>query len=219
VNRLSYTYHTLYYYIGGVESSDKHDASIDEFVRIDEHSARIIKDTKLRLEGDMTPPDTLNSIGILKRREIEARMLAPIIEALSQKFDRTEVIETVRDTIISIAQQQGARLADEFGGCSLAHFEETLQYWTKDDALRIDVVSRTADEFGFNVTRCRYAELYRSLGIPELGAVLSCNRDYALIEGFNSDVTLTRTQTIMQGATHCDFRYQMTPAANNSHDE
>lgn len=168
----------------------------------------------------MTPPlDTLNSIGILKRREIEARMLAPIIEALSQKFDRTEVIETVRDTIISIAQQQGNRLADEFGGCSLTHFEDTLQYWTKDDALRIDVVSRSETEFGFDVTRCRYAELYRSLGIPELGAVLSCNRDYALIEGFNPDVMLTRTQTIMQGATHCDFRYRIPPQSENSRTE
>jgi hypothetical protein len=165
------------------------------------------------------PPDTLNSIGILKRREIEARMLAPIIEALSQKFDRAEVIEIVRETIISIAQQQGSRLADEFGGCSLAQFEETLQYWTKDDALRIDVVSRSETEFGFNVMRCRYAELYRSLGIPELGAVLSCNRDYALIEGFNPDVELTRTQTIMQGAPHCDFRYRMRPQSENSHTE
>lgn len=165
------------------------------------------------------PPDTLNSIGILKRREIEARMLAPIIEALSQKFDRAEVIETVRETIIAIAQQQGARLTDEFGGCSLAHFEETLQYWTKDDALRIEVVSRSDTEFGFNVMRCRYAELYRSLGIPELGAVLSCNRDYALIEGFNPDVTLTRTQTIMQGATHCDFRYRLQANADKNHTE
>jgi hypothetical protein len=41
-----------------------------------------------------------------------------------------------------------------------------------------------------------------------LGAVLSCNRDFALIEGFNPEVELTRTQTIMGGATCCNFRYQ-----------
>ena len=46
--------------------------------------------------------------------------------------------------------------------------------------------------------------------IAELGDVLSCQRDAALIEGFNPDVTLTRTQTIMQGASHCDFRYRAT---------
>jgi hypothetical protein len=49
--------------------------------------------------------------------------------------------------------------------------------------------------------------MYRALGIPELGAVLSCNRDASLIEGFNPEVRFVRTQTIMQGAPCCDFRY------------
>ena len=53
------------------------------------------------------------------------------------------------------------------------------------------------------------AEADRELGIPELGAILSCNREAALIGGFNPDVALARTQTIMGGATHCDFRYRM----------
>jgi hypothetical protein len=50
--------------------------------------------------------------------------------------------------------------------------------------------------------------MYRELGIPELGAILSCGRDAALVEGFNPGVQLTRTQTILQGAPCCDFRYQ-----------
>ena len=63
------------------------------------------------------------------------------------------------------------------------------------------------DRLDFNVTRCRYAEMYRALGIPELGSMLSCNRDYALIDGFNQEAVLNRTQTIMEDASHCDFRY------------
>jgi hypothetical protein len=50
------------------------------------------------------------------------------------------------------------------------------------------------------------------LGIPELGALLSCNRDAALIEGFNRNITLERTQTLMEGATFCDFRYEVRGA-------
>jgi hypothetical protein len=34
------------------------------------------------------PPDTLNQIGVLKRREIEARILAQIIDALGKEFGR-----------------------------------------------------------------------------------------------------------------------------------
>jgi hypothetical protein len=49
--------------------------------------------------------------------------------------------------------------------------------------------------------------MYRALGIPELGALLSCNRDFALIKGFNKDAELKRTQTIMEGAPYCDFHF------------
>ena len=43
--------------------------------------------------------------------------------------------------------------------------------------------------------------MYRALGVSELGGLLSCNRDFALGEGFNADLRLTRTQTLMEGAT------------------
>jgi hypothetical protein len=70
-------------------------------------------------------------------------------------------------------------------------------------------LEQTGNRFAFNVTRCRYAEMYRALGIPELGALLSCNRDAALIAGFNPDIKLIRSQTIMEGAPFCDFRYTL----------
>ena len=154
-------------------------------------------------------PDTLNArIGVLTRREVEARLLGPLVEALSAEFGRERVVTILSDTIVGVARQQGAQLAETMGGPSLAHFAESLRFWTADNALEIDVLAQTEEAFSFNVTRCRYAELYRSLGISELGAVLSCNRDWALIQGFNDDIKLERTQTIMEGAAYCDFRYQ-----------
>jgi hypothetical protein len=71
------------------------------------------------------------------------------------------------------------------------------------------VLAHSEREFSFNVTRCRYAEMYRALGLEDLGATLSCNRDAALIEGFNPNIELSRTQTIMQGAAFCNFRYRL----------
>jgi hypothetical protein len=154
------------------------------------------------------PADDLNArVGVLTRREIEARILAPVIEAMAARFGREEVLETVRDTIVAVAREQGRELATTMRGASLHHFADSLRYWTRDGALEIDLVTKSQGEFCFNVTRCRYAELYRALGISELGEVFSCNRDAALIEGFNPDVTFERTQTIMRGAPYCDFRY------------
>jgi hypothetical protein len=83
----------------------------------------------------------------------------------------------------------------------------TLDRWTADDALTLDVHEVSESALSFDVTRCRYAEMYRERGIPELVVILSCNRDGVLIEGFNPEVTLQRTQTLVGGASHCDFRY------------
>ena len=158
-------------------------------------------------EGHILPPDRLNAIGVLTRREIEARLLGTLLQALGEEFGREKVLEVTRQVILRIAREQGAGLAGGMGGSTLGHFADSLEAWKKDEAMQMEVLEQDEWRFSFNVTRCRYAEMYRALGIPELGAILSCNRDQALIEWFNPQIKLTRTQTIMEGAAFCDFRY------------
>ncbi len=161
------------------------------------------------------PRDALNArIGVLNRREVEARLLAPLIGALGDRFGRDEVIEVVRETIREIARKQGSELAAAMGGDSILLFADSMGAWTQDNALELTVLAQDDNHFDFNVTRCRYAEMYRALGVPELGAVFSCNRDGTLIEGFNPEVEFSRTQTIMQGAAYCDFRYRLNNREN-----
>lgn len=154
-------------------------------------------------------PERLTAMGVLTRREIEARLLAPLLKALAQEFDGERVREIVRQVIVDIARQQGAELAARMKGNSLTHFADSLADWKKGEAMEIELLEQSQERFYFNVRRCRYAEMYHALGIPELGEVLSCNRDFSLIEGFNPQVRLTRTQTIMAGAEFCDFRFVM----------
>jgi predicted ArsR family transcriptional regulator len=161
----------------------------------------------MKTQKDVRPDTLTQQIGVLTRREVEARLLSPIIDALSERFGRDEVIEIIRETIIKIAQQQGSELAQSLGGSGSEEFMDSLEYWKRDGALELDILEQNEGHLDFNVTRCRYAEMYRELGIPELGSVLSCNRDFALIKGFNKDAKLKRTQTIMDGASHCDFRF------------
>jgi hypothetical protein len=157
------------------------------------------------------PPDTLNEIGVLKRREIEARILMPVLERLGAELGQERVFAIAREVIIEVARAQGRELAGQMGGNSLEHFAASMENWKKGDAYRMETLEQTPERFSFNVTRCRYAEMYRSLGLAEVGALLSCNRDFSLVEGFNPDIALTRTQTIMGGAPHCDFRFVARP--------
>ena len=155
-------------------------------------------------------PDTLNEqVGVLVRREIEARILGPMIDAFADAFGRERVLELVRSTIVEIARNQGRAMQMADDGNDLEAFAGTMEAWKRGGALETDTLTSTGDVFDFNVTRCRYAEMYREIGMEELGSILSCARDYALIEGYNDSVDLTRTRTIMEGASHCDFRYRL----------
>ena len=62
----------------------------------------------------------LNAIGVLKRRKIEARILAPVVEALGREFGRERVLQIVRETIVGIARDQGRQLAQISEGWGLA---------------------------------------------------------------------------------------------------
>jgi L-2-amino-thiazoline-4-carboxylic acid hydrolase len=79
--------------------------------------------------------------------------------------------------------------------------------FARGDALDYQVREQSQDVFAIDVTGCRYAEFYKELGEPELGFLLVCSADFLMAEGFGPDITLTRTQTLMQGASHCNFRY------------
>jgi hypothetical protein len=81
---------------------------------------------------------------------------------------------------------------------------------TQDDALTIEILTATEERFDYNVHRCRYAETYREMGLGAIGHLLSCNRDGTFCQGYDPRIKLTRTQTIMGGASHCDFRYVLT---------
>ena len=80
--------------------------------------------------------------------------------------------------------------------------------FAKGDAVDYSVRAQSQDTYEIDVTGCRYAQFYKELGEPELGFLLVCSSDFPFVEGFGPDIKLTRTRTIMQGASHCDFRYR-----------
>lgn len=162
------------------------------------------------MEHNPSPPvDYMNAVGLLNRREIEARILAPLLTALGVEFDQQKVWAIAHQVIQDLARQQGIQLALSVATNDLIHFSEIQKTWKKDNAILTEVLELSNKRFSFNVFRCRYAEMYQHLGVPELGKMLSCDRDFALIEGFNPDIQLTRTQTIMEGAELCDFCFEL----------
>lgn len=157
------------------------------------------------MPNESPPPSGLT---LLQRREIEARIVGPLIRGFIDAMGREAALEVVRGVITGLAREGGSDLAARLGDASLSAFAQALDLWREGGALEIELLEQTPERLSFNVTRCRYAELYRALGLADLGGSLSCQRDFALVEGFNPEIELERTQTIMEGAAYCDFRFR-----------
>jgi hypothetical protein len=124
---------------------------------------------------------------------------------------RQEKANAILDAAIRrAAVAEGRYFAEKQGGqTSMASLIRLYELWSSNGALEIEVLRADDEAYDFNVTRCRYAETYREMGLGHIGHLLSCNRDGTFIEGYDPAITLERRQTIMEGATCCTFRYRM----------
>ena len=142
----------------------------------------------------------------LERRKIEAAVLIPMLQAFQRAIGEDRANEIAREVIMELARQDGERWAQQFAQ-DLSGMDAVFGVASGGGSLEIEQLEESAEELHFDVTRCRYAEFYKELGLPELGYLFSCGRDFAMVEGFSRDITLERTQTIMEGACRCDFRF------------
>lgn len=156
------------------------------------------------------------TLPILEQRRIEANIIKPIYDEMVARLgkDDARAILSAAITKDSIAHGQAysADLPDEG---KLEDFHALLPQWKADGALEMDMLEENASRVHYNVTRCKYAEMYREMGLDEIGGILSCGRDGTFCTGFNPKIKLERTQTIMQGASHCDFRYRWDEDTNS----
>ncbi|MDJ0769647.1 MAG: L-2-amino-thiazoline-4-carboxylic acid hydrolase [Ilumatobacter sp.] len=63
------------------------------------------------------------------------------------------------------------------------------------------------DGVAWDVTCCPFADYFVEQGVPELTPHAACNLDHRAAEAIG--VELVRTQTIAEGAEHCDFRWKI----------
>ena len=161
--------------------------------------------------------DEIETMPILTRRRVEAAFARGVYDEMAAELGAETARRILSAAVVKMAKAHAAEMAKSAPGGTpnLDSFRAIQALWTAEDALRIEVVRSTAEQFDFDVVKCRYAETYKAMGLADLGAVLSCNRDGAFCEGYDPKLKLTRTQTIMGGATHCDFRYRRDDSANS----
>jgi hypothetical protein len=147
-------------------------------------------------------------IPLIERVKIQAQVLVPLVKALQAELGAERANAIVRKALGELYRKLGEEWWRRQGARDLGEkMASAFEGFAAGHGLDYEVIEQAPDAFDVNVTGCRYAKFYNELGVPELGFLLICSSDFAMAEGFAADVQLTRTQTIMQGADHCDFRY------------
>jgi len=152
-------------------------------------------------------------IPLIERVKIQAQVLVPLVKTLQAELGEERANTIVRNALGELYRTYGEKWWRSQGNRDLGEkIAASFDMFAGGGALKYDVLKKAPDKFEVNVTECAYAKFYQELGAPELGFLLTCSPDFPMSAGYGADVQFSRTQTIMQGASHCGFRYALKKA-------
>jgi hypothetical protein len=153
------------------------------------------------------------SISMLDKTKIQAQVLVPVMRALRAELGRDKADALVKGALRDWSKQIFADIADGIDASPRRKFAamNTALADVTEREVTFDMHRRDKQALEFDIKTCRFAEFFRALGEPELGALLICQTDVDIAEAGGSEVSFSRTQTLMQGASCCNFRYKFEP--------
>ena len=161
------------------------------------------------LDGYLVDPN----LSLLDKTRIQAQVLVPVLHALRAELGKDKADAIVKGALRDWSKQLFAAIGDGIEGSQRRKWATMQSALNEVSAREVEFEIRRHDKeaLDIDVTRCRFAEFFRALGEPELGALLICEADFDIASVGDGEVSLDRAQTIMQGAPSCTFRYKFAP--------
>ena len=150
---------------------------------------------------------------LLDKTRIQAQVLVPVMRALRSELGRDKADALVKGALRDWSREVFAKVGEGIEGSpgrKFAKMNRALEDVTMSE-VTFEMRRRDKEALEFDVTSCRFAEFFRALGEPELGALLVCSTDIDIAAAGAEDVDFKREQTLMQGAKSCTFRYKFAP--------
>jgi hypothetical protein len=161
------------------------------------------------LDGYMVDPN----LSLLDKTRIQAQVLVPVLRALRAELGKDKADTLVRQALRDWSKQLFAAVSEGIEGSprqKWAAMQGALNNVSAKE-VEFEILRKDDEALDIDVTSCRFAEFFRALGEPELGALLVCAGDVDIAAAGEGQVTLDRAQTLMQGASSCTFRYRFAP--------
>jgi hypothetical protein len=152
-------------------------------------------------------------LSLLDKVRIQAQVLVPVLRALREELGSERANALVRRALRDWSKQLFAAIGDGVDGGprrKWAAMHTAMARITEQD-VAVEMKRHDRDTLEFDITRCAFAEFFRALEEPELGALLVCETDFDIAAAGAAEVRFTRDQTIMRGASTCPFRYRFAP--------
>jgi len=152
-------------------------------------------------------------ISLLDKTRVQAQVLVPLVRALRSELGRNKADAIVKQALRDWSKQLFAAIGAQIDGSPRRKWAAIQTPWAEVSGKEVEVTILRHDKeaLDMDVTQCRFAEFFKALGEPELGALLICEADFDIAAVGDGEVSLERAQTIMQGAPSCTFRYKFAP--------
>jgi L-2-amino-thiazoline-4-carboxylic acid hydrolase len=153
------------------------------------------------------------ALSLLDKTRIQAQVLVPVVRALRAELGKDKADAIVKQALRGWSKALFAAIGDGVQGSprrKWAAMHTAMAEITEQD-VTVEMRRHDQEALDFDITECRFAEFFRALGEPELGALLICATDFDIAASGGGEVSFTRDQTIMQGAPSCTFRYRFAP--------
>jgi hypothetical protein len=161
------------------------------------------------LDGYLVDP----KLSLLDKTRIQAQVLLPVLRALRAELGKEKADTLVKQSLRDWSRQLFAEIGDGIEGSPRRKWATIQSVWGEVSGREVEVkiLRQDKEALDMDVTHCRFADFFRDLGEPELGALLICAADFDIAAAGEGEVSLERAQTIMQGAPSCTFRYKFAP--------
>jgi hypothetical protein len=119
-------------------------------------------------------------LSLLEKTRIQAQVLVPLLRALRAELGKDKADTIVRQALRDWSKQLFAEVSESVDGSprrKWAAMHTAMADITEKD-VTVEMRRHDKDALEFDITHCRFAEFFRALGEPELGALLICETDF-----------------------------------------
>lgn len=149
----------------------------------------------------------MEDVPSFEQLKAQAAVLVPLVKLLRQEIGVERANDLVVRGLSEWARSVGKMLRQLPPEAPLAKLKLGIEGLDAAGMQETEFLHSSETQLDYNVRRCRAAELYRSLGLEELGHLLVCKLDDSIMPALDRKISFVRDQTLMQGAPYCTFRF------------